>query len=713
MNKQKKTVFGGLGVTLLLVALMALMPLSNFVSNDEANVEFVETNTTEVEDIFALPEKIAEADYEYDLSSELLGMRDQTTKAFVTPEGDIAMEIATGPIHYQTADGSWDNIDLNIQANAYGWSVDKNTFTTNFAPEAANGVMIQPNQWVDPVVTGLNPTLVTLDEAGVAPMPFFTQPSQSAISVGGNVIRYPLSEGFDLDYMVDSTQVKQNLIIREAPRLDDSAKWFGLNEGIRMPVGYGLFSGETQLGEELFTTQQGLDIRHIETGELLVSIPVPTVLEADSTEPYFATYMVQVYGPDIVLSTVVSTEWLLDDERQFPIALDPTMTVYDSAGGYCYVYYGYCYSNTFRYLYKYSSSYYYLPWAKVTFTSNHVLPTGATVNSITWNEHISYSSYLSSSSTVQVKVLQSCGTDTRYNYAITSNTCSSSAIPVSYLTQNYGGTAALSVISSIGNSPAVANQGYGYSGWTTGSICSTSTACNSTSGGVGYINAAMSNAGTSSGAIGLGIWPASSSGSAHTYAYRYGYSTGTTLYKMTIVYSGGIDNTVPSFDFVPYESDTYIEGERTFFIELSDISGIDTTSSGGPQLVYSVDGGSSWTTTSYGLGSNGVFDADEVTTVGTCASGSTDCKFKARTAALEAGDEVQYYWKFRDLNTGSGGANIGYAPALTGTQTTAPTPYEFEVLDSDTAPDTDKKLTVLTTDVSAYSYSSPYAWFDR
>ena len=42
--------------------------------------------------------------------------------------------------------------------------------------------------------------------------------------------------------------------------------------------------------------------------------------------------------------------------------------------------------------------------------------------------------------------------------------------------------------------------------------------------------------------------------------------------------------------------------ELTFgFIKLTDMSGIDTTSSGAPQLYYSTDGGSSWSSTTYGL----------------------------------------------------------------------------------------------------------------
>ena len=52
--------------------------------------------------------------------------------------------------------------------------------------------------------------------------------------------------------------------------LAEHAEYFGLSEGMRMPLGYALFSGETILNEELFKTQEDLQIRHLETGELLV-----------------------------------------------------------------------------------------------------------------------------------------------------------------------------------------------------------------------------------------------------------------------------------------------------------------------------------------------------------------------------------------------------------------------------------------------------------
>jgi hypothetical protein len=96
-----------------------------------------------------------------------------------------------------------------------------------------------------------------------------------------------------------------------------------------------------------------------------------------------------------------------------------------------------------------------------------------------------------------------------------------------------------------------------------------------------------------------------------------------------VIYLGGMDADVLIFDYVPYTGlDSYIEGERTLFIKLTDIVGIDTTSSGGPTLHYTTDGGTTWSSTTYGLGSNNEFDSGELVSIGTCGSSSSTCIFK-------------------------------------------------------------------------------------
>ena len=111
------------------------------------------------------------------------------------------------------------------------------------------------------------------------------------------------------------------------------------------------------------------------------------IMEAGAEEPYMGTFFVQVYGPEILLITVVESDWLLDEDRVYPVAIDPSIRVNSAAGGYCYIYYAYCYSSAYRYHYRYYGSYYYVPWHKYTFTSSSALPSGATVDKIEEEVH--------------------------------------------------------------------------------------------------------------------------------------------------------------------------------------------------------------------------------------------------------------------------------------------------------------------------------------
>jgi hypothetical protein len=322
-------------------------------------------------------------------------------------------------------------------------------------------------------------------------------PSNDGPTVGGNVIRYPIAEGYDLDYTVESTQLKQNLVIRERPVLQPNAAWLGISEAVQLPLGYSLYIGDTLLGEEITQTQEALQVRNTETGELLAEFPIPMVVEEGAEAPYIATYFIQSYGSLIILTTAVDTDWLLSEDRVFPLAIDPTIKVTSSTGGYCYVYYAYCYTNSNRYLYRYYANIQYLPWHKYVFSSSNALPTGATVDSIAWKQYVSYAYGSSSSQSITATLMEACGTDTKYNYAVNTATCSG-AFAAGNIVQNYGGTSARKMVSSNWNSAAVDTYSQG-TGWKTADICTTATTC-SASTAAGYITTAQSNSGT----IGMG-----------------------------------------------------------------------------------------------------------------------------------------------------------------------------------------------------------------
>ena len=211
-------------------------------------------------------------------------------------------------------------------------------------------------------------------------------------------------------------------------------------------------------------------------------------------EPYHATYFVQVFGSTVFLTTAVDSEWLMDEDRQFPLAIDPSISVTRNAGGYCYIYYGYCYSSSYSYLRHSGSNIYYMPWHRYTFSSANALPTGATIDSVDWKQYVRYGYTYGSSSTITATVMEKCGTASRYSWSVASATCSNQALTT--LTTGYGTRAALQMISSMGNSASAGTYSTG-TGWKTANLCSSSgTACSSSTGSHNYIVSALTNGGT-------------------------------------------------------------------------------------------------------------------------------------------------------------------------------------------------------------------------
>ena len=138
---------GGVGIALLLCALMVGMTMTNLVQTDAPQVEteFAVVNE-ESEDHFALPEVYEPVEYEYDETSEIEGMRSMNQKAFLTESGDTALLTSAEPIHYMSSIGSWEEIDLNIKATVNGWEVKENIYQVTFSPEASDGVQEKSNR---------------------------------------------------------------------------------------------------------------------------------------------------------------------------------------------------------------------------------------------------------------------------------------------------------------------------------------------------------------------------------------------------------------------------------------------------------------------------------------------------------------------------------------------------------------------------------------
>ena len=650
-NKNKVTLGGS---WLLLTLLMIGMSWSAAVSPVTENLQTSENDGAESnDDLLALPdETINPADndeFGYDEGAELIGARTETAKTFLKEEGGFEAVISPVPVHYMK-DGAWEEIDLTIQSNEEGWGVTANTYETYFSNDARQGVqMVVDGQTIR---YGIMPQVVVLDANTLSPEPYMAKPSSEPIDVGANVIRYPMMTGLSLDYKVTPTQLKQNLVVREAPNLLDHQKesgYFGISETMFLPVGYALFLGETPIADgELVKTNQSLSIRNLETGDELVAIPQPLVNSVEPTAEgtHIGEYVIRVQGEQVTLITVVENTWLMDsDNRTFPLVIDPTLDKGAQRAGYAYYYritrWGW-YTSTYEYAYATTSIVYtckgsgssyntctsgsyswYYRYAWYRFDFNSAIPSGATVQSTDFKSSVGRY-YAGGARTYEVAVLKSGSSQS-------SNTID----PSSYLYSS-GRNLNRYIRNSADSSNTVTLSDPGYY-WNNNPVHSIGMNTN----GVSDVQDAIdgNGAGSSGYILGLGLRNVGNSPywywcGTNYYSY-YGCTSSAKYPHLHVDYTGGSDTDAPEDTFVPYTGlTTHRSEQRTFWLSLKDVTGVDTTSSGGPSMNYRVDNGS-WTNV-------------HATTLGTCIAGYW-CNFRAVIPAVQEGEYVQYFWAFQDL----------------------------------------------------------------
>ena len=158
-------------LTLLMIGMswaQAVPPADDAVSTTSVD-EAEENNAV---DAFALNVEEYSVDYTefgYAAEDELVGSRTATSKTYVTEEGKVAI-VTTDPIHYLDDEGGWQEIDLNIESEATGWSVTENTFDTYFDSDVNNGVVIQVDANIDAIRMGMNPLVVQMERDVSMPM---------------------------------------------------------------------------------------------------------------------------------------------------------------------------------------------------------------------------------------------------------------------------------------------------------------------------------------------------------------------------------------------------------------------------------------------------------------------------------------------------------------------------------------------------------------
>lgn len=265
---------------------------------------------------------------------EVTELRDEYTKHIRFSDGSYMAVSYDMPVHRLDKEGKWQDIDNSISADALLSSSVASAYKTGDSRVSFGGnkdklLVINEDGYTitlgaaDSISSDKELSLDATSKAVLLSSRFENKADREDMSEKEKAVHLEkLSSSFtyenaisgaDIEYVLSSNSVKENIIIKSKSK--DGAYTYGFVlslSGLNITL---LEDGSAILTDKL-------------TGEGKYIIPAPYMYDANGEESYSAEYSVVPVGRDKYLFTVsADSEWIESDEREFPITLDPSIEV--------------------------------------------------------------------------------------------------------------------------------------------------------------------------------------------------------------------------------------------------------------------------------------------------------------------------------------------------------------------------------------------------
>ncbi|MDD4218199.1 MAG: hypothetical protein PHZ24_12805, partial [Bacteroidales bacterium] len=278
---------------------------------------------------------------EQNISKELVEKRDAYAKHFANDDGSISAHIASGPIHYKEKN-EWKTIFHTITPTANGFENIHNSHKTYYPASATESLttvlengevlrdMINMNMYFS--VNGEKVHLKTIqDNKGRADFNQLTYPNAY-----GN--------GIDLQLTHETTKRKMDYVIHNREAIGDipnNASHLVFEETIELPIGW-----NAELKDNIIYIKDGkgeiqvlYEKPFLEDSPNFDKLPKENITEKDSKDLKSedirkinlrdeGEYRIKQNGNLLTIQTAVTIDWITSEERQFPVKVDPTLSVY-------------------------------------------------------------------------------------------------------------------------------------------------------------------------------------------------------------------------------------------------------------------------------------------------------------------------------------------------------------------------------------------------
>lgn len=243
---------------------------------------------------------------------ELVERRTPQARFWQMSDGRVQAELSARPVSYRSG-GSWKPIDTTVRASdakGFDFANTSNTSRSWFSAADGDGKLLRFQAGDDGPAVALG-----LDGALKGSVP----------TAKGDTVLYKdiAAGGADLEYQVGPGRVKENIVLAEAPTGPVSYT-FTLDAGGLTPKARG--DGSIALFGEL-----------PHTPVMVIPAAFMTDAKKDASSPYGLAYSTKVRqqlirdGKQWKIKVTPDAAWLAAEQRQYPVRIDPTITITPSA----------------------------------------------------------------------------------------------------------------------------------------------------------------------------------------------------------------------------------------------------------------------------------------------------------------------------------------------------------------------------------------------
>lgn len=292
-------------------------------------------------------EPVGEEPYSLTVLGEVESLREEKIKHFRLSDGSFVAVSYGMPVHYQDSDGQWQDIDNSLLLEAESLETANECAPAAFSRDLAEGEIFTASQGDYSVSMSLldtvEPVALTAEKANAkADMTGVTAPVEDRIydrTVEAAVTdEVPTMLQLQEKYVWDVNDVipeklQSSLVYREVfPGIDLLYTAFGYNIKEQIVVNepqsaYRFdFLLETD-GLSAVLNDDGSVSFLDEDGEAHYEIPAPYMVDAAGVYSDRVSYTLGEDARGYVLTVEADEEWINDEEREFPVNIDPTLAV--------------------------------------------------------------------------------------------------------------------------------------------------------------------------------------------------------------------------------------------------------------------------------------------------------------------------------------------------------------------------------------------------